>query len=278
MQEDIKELYRKSYELRIQAVKMVHHAKTGHVAPSLSMAEMITALYFRVLRLEPSNPHWAERDRFVLSKGHACPIYYAALAKRGFFPEEDLMQYRALNSSLQGHPDMRKCPGVDMTTGSLGNGASASLGMALIGRKDKKEYDIFALCGDGELQEGIVWESALYAGNAHLEHLIWLIDYNGLQSGGSVKDIQNMESLESKFESFGWDVQVIDGHCIEAILQAIDTAKGRKGKPSVIIAKTTKGKGVSYMEGQYLWHMKAPDDEQFAAAMEELLKEVKKYE
>lgn len=278
MQKDIKELYRKSYELRIQAIKMVHHAKTGHAAPSLSMAEMITALYFHILRLKPSNPHWTKRDRFVLSKGHACPIYYAALAKRGFFPEEDLLTYRALDSKLQGHPDMRKCPGVDMTTGSLGNGASASLGMALIGKKEKKEYDIFALCGDGELQEGIVWESALYAGNAHLGHLIWMIDYNGLQSGGNVKDIQNMESLEDKFKSFGWDVQVIDGHCIEEILKAVNAARSQKEKPSVIIAKTIKGKGVSYMEGQYLWHMKAPDDEQYAIAMNELAREVKKYE
>lgn len=278
MREEIKALYRKSYELRANAVKMVYNAKTGHAAPSLSMAELITTLYFDILKLDPANPHWADRDRFVLSKGHACPIYYAALAKRGFFPEEDLMQYRALNSKLQGHPDMRKCPGVDMTTGSLGNGASASLGMALIGKKDKRDHYIYAICGDGELQEGIVWESAMYAGNEHLDHLIWFVDYNGLQSGGNVKDIQNLENLEEKFKSFGWDVQTINGHDIEAIQASVETAKSRKGTPSVILAKTTKGKGVSYMEGQYLWHMKAPNDEQFAIAMEELTKEAAQYE
>lgn len=278
MKAEIKELYKKSYELRVNAVKMVYNAKTGHAAPSLSMAELITTLYFDILNLDPKNPRWKERDRFVLSKGHACPIYYAALAKRGFFPEEDLMQYRALNSKLQGHPDMRKCPGVDMTTGSLGNGASASLGMALIGKKDKKEYYIYAVCGDGELQEGIVWESAMYAGNEHLDHLIWFVDYNGLQSGGNVKDIQSLDDLEEKFQSFGWDVQTIDGHNIEEIREAVKTAKERKGKPSVILAKTIKGKGVSYMEGQYLWHMKAPNDEQYAIAMDELAKEAARYE
>ena len=277
MDREIQELYKKSYELRIHAVKMVYHAKTGHAAPSLSMADLISALYFKILRVDPSEPRWKDRDRFVLSKGHACPIYYAALAKRGFFPEEDLMQYRALNSKLQGHPDMRKCPGVDMTTGSLGNGASASLGMALIGQKEKNAYYVYAICGDGEMQEGIVWESTLYAGNAHADHLIWFVDYNGLQSGGSVREIQNLEDLEEKFKSFGWDVQTIDGHNMEEILAAVETAKERKGTPSVILAKTTKGKGVSYMENQYLWHMKAPNEEQYTQAMKELSKEVERY-
>lgn len=278
MNDTVKALYKKSYELRKDAVTMVYRAKTGHAAPSLSMAELIATLYFDVLNVDPKNPHWKDRDRFILSKGHACPLYYAALAKRGYFPEEDLVQYRVLNSKLQGHPDMRKCPGVDMTTGSLGNGASASLGMALIGKKDKKEHYVYALCGDGELQEGIVWESALYAGNARLDHLIWIVDCNGLQSGGNVEDIQNLDSLEGKFQMFGWDVQTIDGHNIEEIQNAIQTAKARKGTPSVILAKTTKGKGVSYMEGQYLWHMKAPNEEQFAVALDELSREAEKYE
>ncbi len=278
MRQEIKDLYKKSYELRANVVKMVYNAGTGHAAPSLSMAEILTALYFHIMRLNTEEPHWKDRDRFILSKGHACPIYYAALAKKGFFPEEDLRQYRALNSKLQGHPDMRKCPGVDMTTGSLGNGAAASLGMALIGKKDKKDYYIYAVCGDGELQEGIVWESAMYAGNAHLDHLIWFVDYNGLQSGGRVEDIQSLDNLEEKFRSFGWDVQTIDGHDIEAIIQAAEKAQNTKGAPSVILAKTVKGKGVSYMEGQYLWHMKAPDDEQYVIAMEELEKEEKQYE
>ncbi len=278
MRQEIKNLYKKSYELRMQAVTMVYHAGTGHAAPSLSMADLITALYFKALRLDPKNPRWEERDRFVLSKGHACPVYYAALAERGYFPKEDLVQYRQLGSKLQGHPDMRKCPGVDMTTGSLGNGASASLGFALVGKKDHKAHYVYAICGDGELQEGIVWEAALYAGNAGLGNLVWMVDFNGLQSGGSVCRIQNLNNLEDKFTSFGWHVQTIDGHDMEAILDAIALAKKEADKPSVIIAKTVKGKGVSYMEGQYLWHMKAPDDEQYRIAMEELGREVKKYE
>lgn len=277
MQQEIRDLYKISYELRMQAVTMVYRAKTGHAAPSLSMADILTALYFKILRLDPENPRWEDRDRFVLSKGHACPIYYAALAKRGFFPEEDLKEYRRLNSKLQGHPDMRKCPGVDMTTGSLGNGASASLGMALIGKKDHKEHYVYAICGDGELQEGIVWEAALYAGNAGLDHLVWFVDFNGLQSGGSVRGIQSLDSLEDKFRSFRWDVQTIDGHDMEAVLNAVERAKAVKNQPSVIIAETIKGKGVSYMEGQYLWHMKAPNEEQYAAAMEELGNQVKQY-
>lgn len=278
MRDEIKDLYKKSYELRASAVKMVYHAKTGHAAPSLSMAELITALYFCILNVNPSNPRWKDRDRFILSKGHACPIYYAALAKRGFFPEEDLMEYRKLNSKLQGHPDMRKCPGVDMTTGSLGNGLAASLGMALVGKKNQNSHYIYAICGDGELQEGIVWESAMYAGNAHLDHLIWFVDCNGLQSGGKVADIQDLGNLEMKFKSFGWNTQIIDGHNIKEILDAVATAKAANGAPSVIIAKTVKGKGVSYMEGQYLWHMKAPNDEEYKTAMEELAKEAGKYE
>lgn len=278
MQKEIRDIYKKSLELKISAVTMVYRAKTGHAAPSLSMAELIASLYFHILNLDPARPHWKDRDRFILSKGHACPIYYAALAKRGFFDEGELKEYRVLNSRLQGHPDMRKCPGVDMTTGSLGNGLAASLGMALIGKKNQGGYYIYAVCGDGELQEGIVWESAMYAGNAHLDHLIWFVDCNGLQSGGAVAQIQDLGDLEMKFKSFGWDTQVINGHKPEEILDAVKTAKAREGSPSVIIAKTVKGNGVSYMEGQYLWHMKAPNEEEYKIAMDELAKEAKKYE
>ena len=278
MREEIRDLYKKSYELRLDAVKMVYHAKTGHAAPSLSMADLITAMYFHILKLDPADPGLKDRDRFVLSKGHACPIYYAALAKRGFFPEKDLMEYRKLNSSLQGHPDMRKCPGVDMTTGYLGNGLAASMGMALIGKKNRSSHYVYVICGDGELQEGIAWESAMYAGNAHLDHLIWIVDCNGLQSGGRVADIQDLGNLEMKFKSFGWDTQTIDGHNMEEILDAVTTAKAAKGTPSVIMAKTVKGKGVSYMEDQYLWHMKAPNDEEYKIAVEELAEEAGKYE
>lgn len=275
---DTNQLYHLSYTLRMDAVRMVYHAKTGHAAPSLSIAEILSVLYFDTMHLDPAQPSWPDRDRFILSKGHACPIYYAALARRGFFPVEDLMLYRGLNTMLQGHPDMRKCPGVDMTTGSLGNGLSAAVGMALVGKKDQKDHWIYAITGDGELQEGIIWESAMYAGNAKLDNLIVFVDRNGLQSGGSVANIQNLDDLAEKFRSFGWDTQTIDGHDIEAIRQAIAVAKSRRGTPSVILANTTKGKGVSYMENQYLWHMKAPNDEQFAIAMEELQKEADHYE
>lgn len=268
------ELAKIAYQLRLHAIDMVHHAKTGHAAPSMSIAEILSVLYFDELRVDPANPRWPDRDRFILSKGHASPIYYAALAMRGFFPVEDLHQYRGLNTKLQGHPDMRKCPGVDMTTGSLGNGVSAALGMALIAQKDQKAHNIFALAGDGELQEGIVWEAAMYAGNRHLDHLILFVDSNKLQSGGTVESIQSLGNLGDKFKAFGWDVQEIDGHSIPAIRNAIALAKSRKGTPSVIIANTTKGKGISYMENQYQWHMKAPNDEQYAVAVDELRKEL----
>ncbi|NLI22875.1 MAG: transketolase [Clostridiales bacterium] len=277
MTEEIRTLYRISYQLRQKAVEMVYHAKTGHIAPGFSMAEIIAALYFSLLRLNPDEPRWADRDRFVLSKGHACPLYYAALAKRGYFPEADLMEYRMLNSKLPGHPDMRKCPGVDMTTGSLGNGIACALGMALIGRKDRRAHYVYALAGDGELQEGIAWEAALYAGNAGLDHLILIVDRNRLQSGGSVSEIQELGDLAEKFRLNRWDTQTIDGHDIPAVLAAVETAKRRAGAPSVIIADTVKGKGVSFMENQYLWHMKAPSDQEYAQAMAELESAVKRY-
>lgn len=276
--ERVRELYALSYYLRKQSVTMVYRAKTGHAAPALSMAELITVLYFEKLNIDPDNPKWGERDRFVLSKGHACPLYYAALAKRGFFSEKMLETYRALDSKLQGHPDMRKVPGCDMTTGSLGNGIAAALGMALIGKRENKEYFVYAIAGDGEIQEGISWEAFMAAAHYHLDNYILLIDRNGLQSGGNTEDIISEESLEAKFVAFNWDVQTIDGHDIKQIDRAIDKAKIRNRRPHAIIAKTIKGKGVSYMEGQYLWHMKAPDDAQFAIAMHELDEEIAKYE
>lgn len=274
----LKELYALSYYLRKQAITMVHRAKTGHAAPALSMAELITTLYFEKMRLDPSNPKWTNRDRFVLSKGHACPIYYAALAKRGFFSEKVLETYRDLDSSLQGHPDMRKVPGCDMTTGSLGNGVSAALGMALLGKREAKDYRVFALAGDGEIQEGIVWEAIMAATHYKLDNFILLIDRNGLQSGGNTDSIMNIESLEEKFKAFNWNVETIDGHNINQIISAIDKASLFNGKPTAIIAKTIKGKGVSFMEGEYLWHMKAPSDSQFEAALRELDEEIAKYE
>ena len=272
-----KELYRTAWQLRERTVEMVHNAKTGHAAPCMSIAEIMSVLYFDELRLRPEEPRWPDRDRFVLSKGHAAAIYYAALAKRGFFPESRLLEYRALGSALQGHPDMRKCPGADMTTGSLGNGVSAALGMALIARKDRRDHRVYALCGDGELQEGIVWEAAMYAGNAKLGALTLLVDNNGLQSGGSVERIQSLGDLGAKFESFGWDAQCVDGHDVGALRSALAGARTVPDRPSVIICKTLKGKGVSFMEGDYLWHMKAPNDGQFAQAMAELRREEARY-
>ena len=278
MNEEIRKLYRTAYGLRKDAVDMVYHARTGHAAPCLSEADILTALYFHVMNLDPANPHWEDRDRFVLSKGHASPLYYAVLARRGYFPPEDLMEYRGLNTKLQGHPDMKKCPGVDFTTGSLGNGLAGALGMALIGKKDKKDYRVFAVCGDGELDEGIIWEAATYAGNEHLGRLIVFVDNNGLQSGGAVEKIQDLGDIAARFEACKWHTQTIDGHDMEAILNAVAEAEKVTDKPSVIVAKTIKGKGVSFMEGQYLWHMKAPNDEQYAIACEELERKVKEYE
>lgn len=279
MDDKIAQLYKMSYKLRMHVLEMVHHAKTGHAAPSMSSADILTVLFFDTMNLDPANPEWKDRDRFIMSKGHASPIYYAALAERGFFPTEDLLEYRQLNSKLQGHPSYNKCPGIDMTTGSLGNGLSAAVGKAVIGKKENRDYHVYAITGDGELQEGIIWEAAMFAGNAGLDNLIVFVDRNGLQSGGSVNAINDLRDLDKKFESFGWDVQTIDGHDIEQVVEAIDKAKKNLGskKPSVIIANTIKGKGVSYMENQYLWHMKAPNDEQYEQGMKELEKEMNKY-
>ena len=279
MDDKIAQLYKMSYKLRMHVLEMVHNAKTGHAAPSMSAADILTVLFFDTMNLDPANPEWKDRDRFIMSKGHASPIYYAALAERGFFPTGDLREYRQLNTKLQGHPSYNKCPGIDMTTGSLGNGLSAAVGKAAIGKKENRDYHVYAITGDGELQEGIIWEAAMFAGNAGLDNLIVFVDRNGLQSGGSVNAINDLRDLDKKFESFGWDAQTIDGHDIEQVIEALDEAKKNLGskKPSVIIANTVKGKGVSYMENQYLWHMKAPNDEQYEQGMKELEKEMNKY-
>ena len=268
--ERINELNRIAYELRKQAVTMVYSAHTGHAAPALSDADIIAALYFEIMKLDPSNPHDPDRDRFVLSKGHACVSYYAALAKRGFFPEEVLSTYRKLDSKLQGHPNMNKVPGVDMTSGSLGNGVSGALGMALVAKRENKDHMVYCIAGDGEIQEGITWEAFMSAAHYGLDNLVVFIDRNGLQSGGEVTKVMNLGDLQAKFAAFGWDVQTVDGHDIEAICSSVENAKANPGKPHVVICNTVKGKGVSYMEGQYLWHMKAPTQEQFEQAIEEL--------
>ncbi|MBQ5652494.1 MAG: transketolase [Peptococcaceae bacterium] len=257
-------------QIRRDIVSMVGAAKSGHPGGSLSAAEILTYLYFEEMNVNPAEPKWEDRDRFVLSKGHAAPVLYAALARRGFFPAEDLMSLRKIGSHLQGHPDMKKVPGVDMSTGSLGTGFSAATGIALACQLDKKPSYVYTLLGDGELQEGQVWEAAMSAAHYKLDNLIAFVDNNGLQIDGNIDDVLSPNPIDAKFAAFGWHVQVIDGHDFAQIADAVKAAKAATGKPSVIVAKTVKGKGVSYMENQAGWHGSAPNAEQVAQAMEEL--------
>ncbi|MBQ5858605.1 MAG: transketolase [Peptococcaceae bacterium] len=257
-------------QIRRDIVSMVGAAKSGHPGGSLSAAEILTYLYFEEMNVNPAEPKWEDRDRFVLSKGHAAPVLYAALARKGFFPAEDLMSLRKIGSHLQGHPDMKKVPGVDMSTGSLGTGFSAATGIALACQLDKKPSYVYTLLGDGELQEGQVWEAAMSAAHYKLDNLITFVDNNGLQIDGNIDDVLSPNPIDAKFAAFGWHVQVIDGHDFAQIADAVKAAKAAVGKPSVIVAKTVKGKGVSYMENQAGWHGSAPNAEQVAQAMEEL--------
>lgn len=256
--------------LRINIIKMLEKSQSGHPGGSLSACEILTALYFKEMDIDPKNPHWEDRDRFVLSKGHGAPVLYAVLAERGYFPREELNSLRKINSMLQGHPDMKGTPGVDMTTGSLGQGLSAASGMALAGKIDKKDYRVYALVGDGEVQEGIIWEAAMYAAHYKLDNLTVFMDHNGLQIDGKNEDVMNIEPIDEKFKAFGWHVIKIDGHNFEEIFAALEEAKNTKGKPTMIIASTVKGKGVSFMENQAGWHGKAPSSEQAQQALEEL--------
>ena len=266
----IKELKEMAKIIRRDIVEMIGEAKSGHPGGSLSAADIVTYLYFSEMNIDPLEPKWKERDRFVLSKGHAAPVLYAALAHRGFFPKESLYTLRKIGSNLQGHPDMNKVPGVDMSTGSLGTGISAAVGMALAGKLDKANYRVFALLGDGELQEGQVWEAAMAAAHYKLDNLIAFVDNNGLQIDGNVEDVMSRAPIGAKFEAFGWFVQEIDGHDFNAIAEALNKAKEQKGHPSIIVAHTVKGKGVSFMENQASWHGSAPSAEQVAIAKEEL--------
>ena len=264
------ELQKTANEIRKSIVTAVHSAKAGHPGGSLSAADIFTYLYFEELNIDPKNPKMADRDRFVLSKGHTAPGLYAALAERGFFPKEDLVTLRHTGSYLQGHPDMKHIPGVDMSSGSLGQGLSVAVGMAAAGKFDKKDYRVYALCGDGEIQEGQIWEAAMWAGFKKLDNLVVIVDNNNLQIDGSIDAVCSPYPIDKKFEAFGFDVQTIDGHDFDAIEAAFAHAKTVKGKPSVIIAKTVKGKGVSYMENQVGWHGTAPNKEQYETAMQEL--------
>ena len=257
-------------QIRRDIVTMVGAAKSGHPGGSLSATEILTYLYFEEMNVKTEDPKWADRDRFVLSKGHAAPVLYATLAHKGFFPVEELATLRKLGSRLQGHPDMKKVPGVDMSTGSLGTGISTAVGMALACQLDKKDNYVYTVLGDGEIQEGQVWEAAMSAAHYKLDNLIAFVDNNGLQIDGDIDLVLSPNPIDAKFAAFGWHVQVIDGHDFGQIANAVAAAKAEKGKPSVIVAKTVKGKGVSYMENQAGWHGSAPNAEQVAQAMEEL--------
>lgn len=266
----ITELKRIATNVRKSAITAVHAANSGHPGGSLSIADVLTLLYFEVMNVDPKNPKNPDRDRFVLSKGHCAPGLYGVLAERGFFPKEDIKTFRKTGSYLQGHPDMKGVPGVDMSSGSLGQGISAANGMALAGKIDGKSYRVYTILGDGELEEGQVWEAAMYAPHYKLDNLTAFVDFNGLQIDGDISKVMNPLPIDEKFKSFGWHVIVCDGHDFEAMLCAINEAKETKGKPTMIILKTIKGKGVSFMENNPAWHGSAPNDEQYQQAMDEL--------
>lgn len=260
-------------EVRKSIVTAVHAAKAGHPGGSLSAADVYTYLYFEEMNINPKNPDDPDRDRFVLSKGHTAPGYYAVLAERGYFPKEDLVTLRQIGSHLQGHPCMQHTPGVDMSSGSLGQGISAAVGMALSGKFRKKDYRVYTLLGDGEIQEGQVWEASMFAGAKHLDNLVVIIDNNGLQIDGRIEDVNSPYPIDDKFKAFNFHViNVSDGNDFDQLDEAFQEAKEVKGQPTAIILKTVKGKGVSFMENQAGWHGKAPNDEQYAVAMEELEK------
>jgi len=266
----IAELERKANGLRCDVVKMCYHAGSGHPGGSLSAADMVAALYFHFLRLDPGNPKWEDRDRFIMSKGHACPVLYAALCRRGFFPEEVLWTLRRFGSPLQGHPDMKSTPGLDMTSGSLGNGLSIGVGMTLGGRIAGKDFRVYVMLGDGELQEGLVWEGAMAASHFRLDRLTALVDYNKLQIDGENREVMNLEPLVGKWQQFGWHTIEIDGNDMAQVVRAIEEAQRTGGRPTCIIGHTIKGKGVSYMEGAAEWHGRAPTQEELERALAEL--------
>ena len=267
---DSRYLKKQAAQIRKSILTAVYYAKSGHPGGSLSAADLFTYLYFEEMNLEPRRPDWEERDRFVLSKGHVAPGLYAALAHRGYFPVVGLKNLRQLGFYLQGHPDMKHIPGVDMSSGSLGQGASAAAGMALAGKLDRKGYRVYALYGDGELQEGQIWEAAMFAGANRLDNLCVIVDNNNLQIDGTLEEVCSPYPIADKFRAFNFNVEEIDGHNFEEMKEAFERARKSGGKPTAIIARTVKGKGVSFMEGQASWHGKAPDREEYERAMEEL--------
>lgn len=259
-----------AYKARKHALTGIYNAQSGHPGGSLSIADILAVLYFEVMNVDPKNPKMPDRDRFVLSKGHCAPALYGILAEKGFFPVEDVATLRRTDSYMQGHPDMKGIPGIDMSTGSLGQGISAANGMALAGKLAGKDYRVYTVLGDGELEEGQVWEAAMFAAHYKLDNLTAFVDNNGLQIDGNIADVMNSNPIDKKFEAFNWNVITIDAHDYDAILDAVNQAKATKGKPTVVIAKSVKGKGVSFMEGQAAWHGAAPKQEQFEQAIAEL--------
>ena len=264
------ELAEKARRIRIDALKAIHAAKSGHPGGSLSSADILATLYFSELNIDPENPKKTDRDKFILSKGHAVPALYAALGERGFYEVSEMMTLRQIGSKFQGHPNMRKVSGVEMSTGSLGQGFSVAVGMAIAGKIDKNPGRVYVLTGDGELQEGIVWEAAMQAAHRKLDNLVAIVDLNGLQIDGKVSDVKCVCPIDEKFKSFGWNVINVDGHNFEELTTAFEEVKKCGGVPTAIVAHTHKGKGVSFMEDNAGWHGKAPSDEELAAAIEEL--------
>ena len=266
----IKQLEEISKEIRRKIIEQIHSASSGHPGGALSIADILTVLYFNQMNINPEKPDDENRDRFILSKGHASAALYAVLAEKGYFPKEDLKTFRKIGSFLQGHPDMKHIPGVDMTTGSLGQGLSAANGMAMISKLDRKGIRVYCLVGDGEIEEGQIWEAAMTSSKYKLDNLCLIVDNNNLQIDGTVEEVMSSYPIDEKFKSFGFNVINIDGHDYEQIIRAFESAKTCKGKPTVIIAKTVKGKGVSFMEDKAEWHGKAPKEAEYNQAMEEL--------
>jgi len=257
-------------EVREQIIEMIYRAQSGHPGGSLSVADIMTALYFDLAKIDPANPDWPQRDRIILSKGHACPAWYACLALRGYFPMEELSTLRRYKSILQGHPTAAKTPGLDATTGSLGMGMSMAVGAALEGRLTGSAYTVYLILGDGELNEGVVWEAAAAAHKYRLDNLVAVVDYNGLQLDGFTDEVMPMEPLGAKFKAFNWKVYSIDGHDMAEIVETLEQARDYQGKPVCIIADTVKGKGISYMENECGWHGRAPDRRQYQQALKEI--------
>lgn len=263
---EIQELEKRAKKIREDIIDEVYYAKSGHPGGSLSIADILTVLYFKEMKINPENPNWEDRDRLVLSKGHCSPALYSCLANRGFFPVEDLKTFRNINSYLQGHPDKNKVPGVDMTTGSLGQGLSSANGMAIAGKMEQKDYRVYCILGDGEIEEGQIWEASMAANKYQLDNLCVIVDNNNLQIDGTIEEVMSSYPIDEKFKSFGFQVINIDGHDMEEIIKAFEVARNVKEKPTCIIAKTIKGKGISFMENQAGWHGKAPNEEQYNQA------------